>query len=374
MPWPVLLLARELDLGGSERQLTEIAKSLDRSRFEPHVGCFRPEGMRGRELAAAGVPIAHFPVTSLTSPDAWAGAWDLVRYVRRFRIRLVHTFDYPLTAFAVPVARLFTRAAVLSSQRSHRELIPPRYRRVVRMTDHLADAVVANCEFIGRHLEQDEQVPACRIRLCHNGIDLDEFQPCNRVQPPSLPPDSLVIGTVCALRPEKGLPSLLDAFARIRPMHDRLRLVIVGSGSMRDTLEAQAEMRGIRADCCFVPATDRVSGWLRAIDIFVLPSRSEAMSNSLLEAMACGCCPVASNVGGNPELVQDGRTGLLFEPGDVAGLSADLDLLVGNETLRQRLAAAATQSVRERFSIRASAERMGEIYAEFIGRSVGTNA
>ena len=98
MAWPVLLLARELDLGGSERQMTEIAKTLDRSRFSPHVGCFRPQGIRNAELAARGVPIVHFPVDSFASFGALSAAWKLRRYIRRHGIRLVHTFDYPLTA------------------------------------------------------------------------------------------------------------------------------------------------------------------------------------------------------------------------------------------------------------------------------------
>src|SRR5271170_5607984 len=115
MAWPVLLLARELDLGGSERQMTEIAKALDRSRFTPHVGCFRPHGMRGAELASAGVPVVHFPVDSFASFRAMAEAANLWRYIRRHGIRLVHTFDYPLTLFAVPVARWATPAAAVSS-------------------------------------------------------------------------------------------------------------------------------------------------------------------------------------------------------------------------------------------------------------------
>ncbi len=124
MAWPVLLLARELDLGGSERQITEIAKTLDRSRFNPHVGCFRPQGIRNAELCAAGVPIVHFPVNSFASLGALSEAWKLANYIRRHRIRLVHSFDYPLTLFGVPVARCLTRAVVVSSQRSHRSLIP----------------------------------------------------------------------------------------------------------------------------------------------------------------------------------------------------------------------------------------------------------
>src|SRR5579863_4598560 len=155
MAWPVLLLARELDLGGSERQMTEIAKTLDRSRFDPHVGCFRPRGIRNAELVASGVPIVHFPVDSFTSFRALSEAWTLGRCIRRHKIRLVHAFDYPLALFAVPTARWSTRAVVVSSQRAHRSLIPRKYRRFIRITDQIADAIVVNCEYVRRHLEDD---------------------------------------------------------------------------------------------------------------------------------------------------------------------------------------------------------------------------
>jgi len=366
MAWPVLLMAYELNQGGSERQMTEIAKSLDRSRFEPHVGCFRPAGLRGRELKDAGVPIVHLPVRSFASPSAISGAWQLARYIRRHKIRLVHTYDYPLTVFAVPVARFLTSAIVASSTRGHRELIPANYLKLVRITDHLAKAIVVNCEFLKRHLIQDENVPPNRIELCYNGLDLEQFRPLDSPRPAALPPHSLVIGVLCALRPEKGLSTLVKAFAEIRDLGPHLKLAIVGSGQMRDPLEAEARALGIWEQCVFAPATSEVADWLRAIDIFVLPSLSEALSNSLMEAMACGCCVVASNVGGNPELVRNGENGFLFEPRDAAGLSEVLRTLVGNESLRQRLAAAGEQTVRQRFSIKSSVQRMSDIYTKLI--------
>ncbi len=360
MAWPVLLLARELDLGGSERQMTEIAKTLDRSRFTPHVGCFRPQGIRNAELAATGVPIVHFPVDSFASLRALSEAYRLASYIRRHGIRLVHTFDYPLTLFAVPVARWATSAVVLSSQRSHRSLIPRKYQRFVRMTDHMAAAVLVNCEFVRQHLRNNEGVPCGRIRLCYNGVDLEEFQPRQT------PRDSLTIGVVCALRPEKDLKTLLDAFARVR--RSGLKLLIVGSGSMLGELRWQAAASGITGDCTFVPATAKVAAWLQAIDIFVLPSRSEALSNSLLEAMACGCCPVASRVGGNPELIRHGENGMLFDAGNVEQLSSVLQTLVELRILREQLATRA-RCTAQQFSIARSARRMEEIYADLIEAS-----
>ncbi|HYL77029.1 MAG TPA: glycosyltransferase family 4 protein, partial [Bryobacteraceae bacterium] len=356
MAWPVLLMARALNDGGSERQMTEIAKNLDRSRFEPRIGCFRPEGIRREELDSAGVPIIQFPVYSFASPPAVFGAWRLARYIRRNRVRLVHTFDYPLTAFAIPISRFFTRTVVVSSQRSHRDLIPGNYLRAIRITDRLADAIVVNCDFIRRHLEQDEHVPSGKIQLCYNGIDLDVFRQQVAPRPPDLAPHALVIGIVCVLRPEKGLSILLNAFARIRNVRSGMKLVIVGSGAMLEPLQAEVRTLGIFGECVFVPETGQVVNWLRSIDIFVLPSLTEALSNSLMEAMACGCCAVASNVGGNPELIRNGETGLLFESGDVAGLSDALRMLIENEPLRKQIGAAGARFIRGRFALRGSVQ------------------
>lgn len=137
---------------------------------------------------------------------------------------------------------------------------------------------------------------------------------------------------------------------------------------MSGDLRSQAQASGLGGNCTFVPATADVARWLREIDIFVLPSRSEAFSNSLLEAMASGCCPVATRVGGNIELVCHGDSGMLFEPGDVGQLCRVLEPLLAHPILRQRLAERA-RLVAERFSIAASARRMEEIYTELIEAS-----
>jgi L-malate glycosyltransferase len=353
-------MTRALGVGGSERQLTELAKSLDPAEFEPHVGCFLSEGFRAEELRAHGVPVAQFPVSSFLGPSLFSGALALGRYLRDHRIRLVHTFDVPLNLFGVPLARLSRVERVISSQRAHRALTPGLRRHLLRRIDGLVDGIVVNCEAVRRDLIDVDRVPPRLIHLCYNGIDTALFPPASEPRP-----GPVVIGVVCALRPEKGLDTLLEAFAALGP-RPHARLLVVGSGPSLPGLQALAARLGLNGRCVFEPATKDVAGRLRQIDIFVLPSLSEAFSNALMEAMACGCCVAASRVGGNPELVIDGETGLLFRAGDSAELTGVLDRLLEDTALRARLAGAGAERIRREFTIAQAAERMGAIYREVL--------
>ncbi len=428
----VLLVARELDLGGSERQLAVTALGLDRALFQPHAACFRAGGFRARELKRAGVPVLELGVRSLVSLSALDGARRLGRYLRRHRIQVVHAFDVPSVLFAVPVARWYRVPVVLSSQRAHRALTPGLTRHLLRLTDRLAEGIVVNSQAVARELVAEDGVPRSLLHLAYNGIDTDRFRPAgpreqseehprgqpegnsgalgDRLLPGPMPSGAgeqpegnsgilgdrrppgpvpsgteghsraalpwseprLVIGVACALRPEKGLFTLLDAFARMRERYPQARLLIVGSGPMGGQLEERARRLGIGSVCHFQPAVEEVAPWLRAMDIFVLPSLSEALSNALMEAMACGCCAVASEVGGNPELVKHGETGWLFPAGDSLALAAALESLLDNQALRHRLAEAGAGFIREGFSSQAAARRMGRIYAGCIGGAGGS--
>ncbi len=359
-------MVRRLGAGGTERQFAEAAKRLDRSRFSPHICCF-VEDFRAAELRAAGLPIVRIPVTSFARPSVLSNARLLGRYLKEHRIELVHTFDHPANIFGVLAASFYQTRAVLSSSRSLRNLRTPRDRKLLGLTDRLADAVVVNCDAVKRDLVEGEGVPPGRIRVWYNGIDLARFPREPRLRPEPLTDATVVIGVVALLRPEKGLDTLMDAFAKVAVKHPGARLLFVGSGPMEQPLKDRAERLGVASQCWFEPTAQDVGQWLRGVDIFVLPSRSEALSNSIMEAMASGCAVVASRVGGNPELVLDGETGLLFEVGNAAGLASRLERLIEDRTLRARLAGAGYLRIRAEFPLDASIRRLEAIYDEFLG-------
>lgn len=369
-PVPVLLTVRELHHGGIERDVAKIAMRLDRSRFEPHVATYHAEGMRFEELMVAGVPVLHLPVTSLKSPNTLSAALRLRRYIRAHRIRLVHAFD-PSAVFVIPMARVLGVPVVLSSMLGNRDLLDPRTRRQLRWTDKLVDAIVVNCEAMRRHMIHDEQVRREQIELCYNGVDTTHFNPAPVRAPSVVTDSSFVIGAVCVLRPEKSLDVLQEAFARVRHLKAGMKLLLVGSGPELPRLEVSSRRLGIENESVFVPATPSVAQFLRALDIFVLCSRSEAFSNSLLEAMACGCAAVASRVGGTPELIGNDERGLLFRAGDVGDLAEKLARLIRNERLRRQLGTQAAQFAGSKFSIEIAAGRMAEIYETMLRRKNG---
>lgn len=358
-------MVRELDIGGCERDLAKMALHLDRTRFDPHVACYIDTGLRARELRDAGIPVLRLPVRSLMSFSLFEGAAAMRRYIREHGIRLVHAFDIPTDLFGIPVARLCGIPAI-ASQLSFRHVYTRTGRLLMAGIDRLADRVVVNSHAVAQRLIEDSKIPAEQVYVSHNGVDTREFYPFDAPCPEPLAGASLVIGAVCALRAEKGLDLLVRAFARVRDLDAGMKLAIVGSGVELSALQNLARELGVLNACVFVPATPEVAPWMRAMDVFVLTSHYESFPNALLEAMACGCAPVASSVGGVPELIAAGRTGLLFNMGDLEGLAGSLELLIRNPDIRRTLARNAAASARDEFSIERNVLRAEKLYESLL--------
>jgi len=363
--WPVLLMVRSLEHGGCERDLTKIALHLDRNRFEPHVGIFR-NGFRRQELEAAGVPILDLPVESFGNRTLWQGVRKMHAYVRQHNIQLVQAFDVPMDIFAAPVARWSGVPAIVTSQLSYRNLTSRVSRAALRLSDRLSQRVVVNSRAVGESLEREFGLSSKKIYLCYNGVDLTQFHPVPRVRPAPLEDASLVVGSVCVMRPEKRVDWLIKAFAQIKPVAPRAKLLLVGSGPEAPRLRELARSLGLLDACHFEESQADVAPWMRATDIYVNSSVSESFPNGVLEAMACGCCAIGSKVGGIPELITHREDGLIFDSGRLDDLAAMLRLAASDGPLRERMQAKAVETARERFSIAIAARRVEGLYEELL--------
>ncbi|MDG0857591.1 TIGR03088 family PEP-CTERM/XrtA system glycosyltransferase [Roseateles puraquae] len=210
--------------------------------------------------------------------------------------------------------------------------------------------------------------PARVQRIC-NGVDTQRFGPA--AQPPEAWPyrrgEHVVIGAVGRMQAVKDPLNLVEAFLRLRELcpdaWPRLRLAMLGGGPLHAAAQERLTQAGAIAQAWLPGDRKDVASLLPHVDVFALPSQAEGISNTLLEAMACGCAPVATAVGGNPELVDDGVNGLLVPSQDSAALATALARLVSDAALRERLAAASLARARAEFSLQTMVDAYGALYA-----------
>ena len=235
---------------------------------------------------------------------------------------------------------------------------------------HVAICIEDSSEF-ARRIERADGLSAGRVRQIYNGVDTDCFVP-TQPRPQTLLPAELlgdglfIIGAVGRVRPIKDQATLLRAFARLldrRPdWRARLRLALIGDGPQLPELQALAASLGISAQCWFSGARDDVAALMRSLDLFVLPSLNEGISNTLLEAMSTGLPVVATAVGGNVELMDEGSIGAYSSPGDYTYLAAIIESYAADSALRARHGAAARERAVNCFSLRAIVANYQDVY------------
>ena len=344
-PRPVLtLVISSFDRGGTERQMTELVRRLDRTRFDVHVVCFRKSGPWLPVVDAHASSVTEFPLRSLKSFSTARQIAALAGWFRTIEVDLVHTWDIYANLVALPAAALARVPVRIGSRRGIASPIAVRGAlRLQRLAYRAAHRVVANAAAAARQL-QLEGVDAAAVTVIPNGIVI-EGPPAGAASQAAP-----IVITVANLRAGKGHDVLLRAAAQVVAAHPAVRFQFVGDGPLRGALEAQARELGIAAQVEFLGHRDDVNALLRRSTVFAFPSLMEAFPNGVMEAMAVGLPVVASNVGGIPELVDDGRNGLLVPAGDADGLASVINRLLGDPVQARIWGDAARQTIAAGYS------------------------
>ncbi len=347
----LLYVITSTTIGGAEKTLARIATRVDRRGFEvAGVVSLKPPGFYADKLAEAGIPVETLEMPQIPRPS------DLGRLraaIRRFSPDIVHAFLYRAIQFCRLAKLAGEPMTLISSPRVVYRTRPAPLlwldRQLMEADDLLIAESVATQRFFVRHQGYEPS----RISIIHNGIEPSEL-----VAPPEarearrlelgVRPGELLVGTVGRLDPQKGQDVLLKALAMLP---ERFKGLVIGDGPDRERLEERRRTLGLSRRCLLLGESRDVAGWLAALDVFVLPSYWEGIPNAALEALASGLPVAASAVDGVLEVVEDGRTGLLFPPGDPQALAAALTRLAGDPALRARLAEDGRRHVLERFTL-----------------------
>jgi sugar transferase (PEP-CTERM/EpsH1 system associated) len=377
-PRPLVLhVIHHLVTGGMENGLVNLIGRLPQALFRHAVACIEDHSMFRQRLTRRDVEV-------FALHRSRAGIWRVRRQIyvlcRRLRPAIVHTrnlsgLDALLPARLAGVPRLVHGEHGWDVDDLHGDKLRPALLR--RLHSPLVDQYVTVSNDLRRYLIERIGITPLRVTAICNGVDITRFAPGVERRADLLPADwralsPLVIGTIGRIQPVKDQATLVRAFARLvadRPaLRSRVRLAIVGDGPLLPALRELAHTLGVDDIAWFPGALDNIPEVLHLFDVFILPSLNEGISNTLLEALASGVPVIATRVGGNVEIVDEGCTGRLFNSGDVAALADLLGEYSDNPGLRTAHGLAARAAATRRFSLDAMVDKYRTVYESLLLR------
>jgi glycosyltransferase involved in cell wall biosynthesis len=376
-PIRVVYCIDNMQVGGTELNALRTAERLDRRRFSVSVVCIRDNGPLLARYRDAGIPVHAFPMTSLLGFRALQQAVRLIRLLREEGAEVVHSHDAYTSVYGTMCARLAGVPGVIASRRSwYSPHLQGRILRANRLAYRFAHRVVGNSPSVSRLVESEGGVSASRIVTIPNFLDPESFDPI----PPAerrrmldelgVPEGAFVVGIVARLSPVKDHASLLRAIASLRERIPQLHCVMIGDGPERPAIEALVNSLELQ-DIVHLAGTRTQPPNLHGLfDVSVLCSTSEAFPNSVLEAMAAARPVVATDVGGTPDAVRQGTTGLLVPPSDPSRLSDAILRLYEEPALRAKLGNAGCAAARAGYSADAVISQVEALYTRLAGRAV----
>lgn len=371
MSTPILYLITELSTGGAQVALLRLLRGLDRDLFSPTVAClYNGDGAVAQEIRALGIDV--FDARMRHKADLPA-LLRLYRHIRHTRPAILHASLFHANLPGRVMGRLAGLAGtpapiIICSERTMAMESEWRYR-VNRWTIGLVDRVIAVSANVRDFCVSHIGLPAEKLVVIYNGVALPRELPASRQQARDalgLPSDDLVIGAVTRLDPVKGVDFLIRALAQV----DDARLTVIGDGPERAALEALANDLGVTGQVFWAGHRCDVESLLPAFDLFVQPSLHEGMPNTVLEAQACGLPVVATAVGGTPEVVVDGVTGLLVPPRDPTALAKAMTVLLRNSDLRRKMGRAGRDRIAQHFSVERMVEQTQALYERLLSATM----
>jgi glycosyltransferase involved in cell wall biosynthesis/peptidoglycan/xylan/chitin deacetylase (PgdA/CDA1 family) len=371
-PLRVLFIIDSLSLGGAELCLIRLTRQLPRDQFQCRVLTFHSTPDSAPLLDAFDCPIDHWPIETVFGPTAVKTALRLRRLIRDEGIDIVHTFFQTSDLWAGPITKLSSAKVLISSRRDMGFLRTPKHTLAYRMLHGIFDQVQTVSDGVREWTIQTDRTDPERTVTVHNGIDPEQGASPAEIarlrETLKIGPERMVITTVANLRPIKGIDVLVRAAAAVTKEIPEALFLVAGDdahGSRRpyaEEVKQLAKSLGVEHSMRFLGQLDRVPALLGLSDLFVLPSRSEGLSNALLEAMLSGLPCVSTSVGGSPEVVVDHRTGYLVAPDDPDALAGRILKLLRDPQLRTRMGQTGRARVLEEFTVAKMTASVADAY------------
>ena len=363
-PIRLFLMVNTFETGGSERQFVVLAQNLDRG-MHVELGCIRGGG----PFAEAFGRVPEFRLGgSLFGWKSLLTRWRLRSHLRALRIQIAHAFDFYANMTLVPAARLARVPVVIGSHRQIGDLMTPAQFRVQLAAFRFCDVVVCNSQAAADRLAESG-ITSEKLAVIGNALLPELFAPAS----PTLPRKAgiLRVGMVARMNARyKNHSGFLRIAARVKQQLPNVEFLLAGDGPLRAEVEQQAESLGLKDAVVFLGDRRDIPAVHASMDIAVLTSDSESLSNVILEAMAAGLPVVAYRGGGNPELINDQRGSLVSAGNEVEFADAIIQLL-GNPSLREQCGRNARVFAEEHFGLEGVRDRYQRLYRSLLVGKLG---
>ncbi|MCZ6538907.1 MAG: glycosyltransferase [Chloroflexi bacterium] len=363
----VLHLITSLEVGGAQHGLLLGLPRFNPDRYE-HIVCSLMDRMQmAAQFRQAGIEVRTLGLKRKTD---LAVAFRLRALLKQLRPDILHTYLLHSNVLGRIVGRLVGVPAIISSERTIGQA--SRWGRLAtRLTNPLTDAVEANSETVARSIERDLGVSPDKIEVVRSGVDLDAYDGSPRRteirSELQLTDDQHLVLYVGRLRSVKGVEYGIRAFALASAQHPNMHLAIAGEGEQLGDLQDLAKELGINEKTTFLGVRNDLPDLLSAADSVLMPSLTEGFPRIAIEAMAAGKPVIATRVGGTPEAIVDGETGILVPATDIDAMASALAKLVGDSTLQSRLGTAGRQRARQNYSVDNYVARLDGLYRQLLG-------
>ncbi len=358
-PVRVCFMIDRLSRAGTETQLLALVRELDRSQVQPSLVLLDGEDDLSRALEPTDCPVIRLGVRKLLSPKAVSAAGRLRAFWREHRPDVLQVYFLDAAYLGAPLAKMCGIRKVLRVRNNLGYWQTPRHRVLGRMVRPFVDATLTNTDAGKDALVGRDGLRADRVAVLENGVDTNRFK---RFMLPDTSKKRVRVGCVANLRPVKNIDGLMRAAKVALERFPQVVFEVAGDGEQREELERLHANLGLGDRFVLRGSVADVPNFLRRVDVAVLPSHSEGMSNALLEYMAAGRAVIATDVGANARLLDDGRCGLLVPPNDETALVDALGTLLANPLRAAGHGAAARRRVGAEFSRAAMTKRFEAYY------------
>lgn len=371
IPLHILYLIDELKVkGGTEKHLFELSTGMAAAGFRISVFTL-DEGEYAEEFKNnSNISYRCLNVTRIYDLKGLSAVFSIAQYIKQQQVNILQSF-HSASDLIGPLAAILSlrKTRILSSRRDLGYTKSDRHVQMQRYINFFVDGILANSSAVKQSVIEKEGYPESQIDIIFNGIDTGVFSTDDSSRQKQrcamgVNDQAVLVGSVGNIRPVKGYDILVEAAAIVCKSDQAVRFSHAGEGALKEQLEARCMELGISDRFNFMGANRDVQTFLSALDIYVQPSRSEGLSNAIIEAMAARLPVVATDVGGNPDLIENDVTGLLTPSEDSSALAEKILQLVRQPTMRSALADRAFNKVLEKFQLTSMIDNYKNKYIE----------